>query len=943
MVRSSNKSLIMKDNILSYTLIILLLMFGVYSSLSPHQSQAATASESLDTNKESAPELSLSREELSWLKAHPNIQLGASTSYPPLVIKNAKGAHTGMLVDLFELISQRLNTNIGLHIEDSWASIQEKAKNRKIDGLASGGRSASREEYLNSTDVLYSTYYYIFARTNDELHLKSVKDLEGMRIGYKVADTPVKSLLDRYTDVTPVPYDDNVAMTKGLMNKEVDVLIAWISYDFWRRDKLQGSVDNILLAVDNPLDMYIHIRKDWPELIPILNKVLSSIRQNELPKIMDKWFIQRSPLPTIPKIHLTKKEQAWLALNQTVRVRVTDYPPYIIPNKDGESAGIAIDYLKLLGERTGVKFIYQTSDETFPQALKGLQKHKGPDLISAMVATLDRRKSIIFSREYFNSPYMIFMRADSDQIIIGINDLSEKKIALAQGTIQQELLERDYPNISLLLFDNDIQAIEAVASQDADAYIGNMILASYIILNRRSYNLKIAAPCPFEDERYSMGIRNDWPELAGIIDKGLATITPEEQDKIRNRYISLRYDQSNKAEIIKWVLVIVGIGSTILLLFFYWNRSLSRKVKERTISLEKSKKSLETEIIVRKQAEEKIRESEIDLKKAQQVSHVGNWTWNIHSNQLEWSDEMYRIFNIDKDTFVGKLDEVINQRIHPDDKAKVESSNLSVIENKNPIPLEYRVVWADGTVRSLWAEAGELILDDSGKPAILTGIVQDITDRKQTEEKIKASLKEKETLLHEIHHRVKNNMNVISSLLNLQANNIEDGRTKKILKESQSRIFAMSAIHETLHGSENLSEIDLKKYLFKITTSIFQSSSIDPKKVKLKSDIEKMPISINQASPLGLTINELITNSLKYAFPDERKGEITVTMNKLDQELELTVMDDGIGISEEIDWKNSDTLGLKLVRTLVENQLDGSIDMESNNGTKFTIKFNIET
>jgi len=104
-----------------------------------------------------------------------------------------------------------------------------------------------------------------------------------------------------------------------------------------------------------------------------------------------------------------------------------------------------------------------------------------------------------------------------------------------------------------------------------------------------------------------------------------------------------------------------------------------------------------------------------------------------------------------------------------------------------------------------------------------------------------------------------------------------------------------------------------------------------------------MPISINQASPLGLVINELISNSLKYAFPNERKGKIYVGMKKLDSELELTVMDDGIGIPEDLDWKNSSSLGLKLVRTLVENQLDGSIDMESTNGTKFTIKFNIET
>jgi PAS domain S-box-containing protein len=220
-------------------------------------------------------------------------------------------------------------------------------------------------------------------------------------------------------------------------------------------------------------------------------------------------------------------------------------------------------------------------------------------------------------------------------------------------------------------------------------------------------------------------------------------------------------------------------------------------------------------------------------------------------------------------------------------------------------------------------------------------IMNDITEKKRKDDQIKASLKEKETLLQEIHHRVKNNMQVISSLLKLQSNNIENDQIKEVLKESQSRVYAMSAVHEILHGSENLSEIDLKGYLPKITDSIFQTYSVNPDKVVLNTDVEKLPIGINQASPLGLIINELITNSLKYAFPDKRKGEITVSMKRLGKELELSVMDNGVGMPDNLDWKNSNTLGLKLVRTLVENQLDGSIDMESNNGTKFTIKLNI--
>jgi PAS domain S-box-containing protein len=244
------------------------------------------------------------------------------------------------------------------------------------------------------------------------------------------------------------------------------------------------------------------------------------------------------------------------------------------------------------------------------------------------------------------------------------------------------------------------------------------------------------------------------------------------------------------------------------------------------------------------------------------------------------------------------------------------------------------IVWINLTVN--------LLRELDGKPKYFIGIVEDISQRKQAEERIKSSLKEKETLLHEIHHRVKNNMQVINSLLNLQSNNIQDQHVKSILKDSQSRVYAMSAIHESLHGSERLSEINLMNYLTKITTSIFQTYATDHQKVKLNNNVEEVPISLNQAYPLGLTINELISNSLKYAFPDERKGEINVNLKELDKKVELTVMDDGIGIPDGLDWKNSKSLGLKLIRTLVENQLDGSIDLDNTNGTKFTIKFNIE-
>jgi len=232
---------------------------------------------------------------------------------------------------------------------------------------------------------------------------------------------------------------------------------------------------------------------------------------------------------------------------------------------------------------------------------------------------------------------------------------------------------------------------------------------------------------------------------------------------------------------------------------------------------------------------------------------------------------------------------------------------------------------------------------DSGNEVAGTTIMAvDITERLRKEKQIQASLKEKQTLIDEIHHRVKNNMAVMASLLKMQINTEENQRVKDALKEILGRVYSMSAIHENLHHSEQLSAIDLKDYLSKLSSMLLQTYSIDTEKIALDIEAPHLKIDIEQANPLGLVLNELISNSLKYAFPGDKKGTISIKLDqKNGQNAELIIKDDGVGMPKDFDWKTADSLGLKLVRTLVEHQLDGSIDMESENGTQFTIKFDI--
>jgi len=242
----------------------------------------------------------------------------------------------------------------------------------------------------------------------------------------------------------------------------------------------------------------------------------------------------------------------------------------------------------------------------------------------------------------------------------------------------------------------------------------------------------------------------------------------------------------------------------------------------------------------------------------------------------------------------------------------------------------------NGRGADLWVRASPL-LDKEGQSYGAIESVRDISDRKNAEKEIKKSLKEKEVLLREIHHRVKNNMQIVSSLLNLQIQYEDLDETVGVLKESQGRVKSMAIIHEKLYQSSSFSEINFKEYIENLLLDIFYSYGVKTGEIESELDIQNIHLNIETAIPLGLIINELLTNTIKYAFPN-CKGNIKIKLESKNDFIELSIADDGIGISEDIDLENSKTLGFQLVENLV-NQLDGELKLIRNHGTEFIITF----
>jgi PAS domain S-box-containing protein len=219
----------------------------------------------------------------------------------------------------------------------------------------------------------------------------------------------------------------------------------------------------------------------------------------------------------------------------------------------------------------------------------------------------------------------------------------------------------------------------------------------------------------------------------------------------------------------------------------------------------------------------------------------------------------------------------------------------------------------------------------------LVCIGNDIKDVKKVE-KVEKSLEEKNVLLSEIHHRVKNNLQIISSLLNLQSHYIDDEKDKIIFKDSQSRVKSMAMIHEKLYQSLDFSKVDFKGYIFSLTTHLFQTYNTNSENVKLNLDVEDIALNMDTAIPCGLIINELLSNSLKYAFPHGKKGCINIKLKSEDSLLILEIEDNGIGFPEGYDFDNNDSLGLQLVSSLVR-QIEGKLEIIAKDGTKFKIIF----
>jgi PAS domain S-box-containing protein len=635
-----------------------------------------------------------------------------------------------------------------------------------------------------------------------------------------------------------------------------------------------------------------------------------------------------SPLPVwtkeVPKIELSPAEKTWLNNNYTVRVRVTDSAPYLY-SKDGKPVGIAVDMINAVSERTGIKFHFVMPSPPFSTDLKRLIQHAGPDLIATLMPTPEREKNILFTKSYISSPRFIFTRNDAE-FVSSIESLSGKTVAVIKDYVVHTDLAKNYPDINLLTCKNNEDALKAVSSGKAFAFIGDLIATPAMINEFGLKNLKAVAPSSLQDHSIAMGIRNDWPELRDIINKAMVAMPHEEKAAIINKWSTVKFEHGIRtADILKWILAVVGTASGLVLFFVFWNRRLKKQAQARAGELERSNESLKAEISERKNVEDELRRSRDYLKNL--TNSMGDAVFSIKmpERKIEWVNDYFRILGYDPKECIGKSTEFLYPQRNDflafgDTLAEFIAEGKSIFHTEAVLRRKSGEVFPAEITVTLFREKKELVR--------ITGIVRDITERKNNEKALGnyqvrlkalatqltiAEEKERRRIAVDLHDHVCQSL----ALMRIQVSAIRKNVFEPTLTAKLDDVSG--TLQQTLQDTRHLMSDLSSPLMMEIGLSAAISEWLDKQvaqqhnlKTEFIDDMDEHRQNILESDVrviLFRHVRELLINVIKHA----RAKKVSVRIQEEDNLMKIFVKDDGIGFDPDAaNTKNGQDSGFGL-------------------------------
>ncbi|MCA1950659.1 MAG: transporter substrate-binding domain-containing protein, partial [Treponema sp.] len=592
-----------------------------------------------------------------------------------------------------------------------------------------------------------------------------------------------------------------------------------------------------------------------------------------------------------------------------------NYPPYVFRNNAGEVQGIIPDQWKAWSRVTGIKVRFDDMD--WSKAQEEIRAGRA-DVIDSIFKTPDRERIFDFLEPYADIPVSVYFHK-SISGIGSVQDLTGFRIAVKEGDAAIDVLQSK--GITDFLYFPSYEAIiRAAQAKDVRIFCIDEPPANYFLYK---YNLEMQFKKGFtlysgqfhRAVRKSRSTLPDGRDLYTALKKGFEAIPDEEYKNIEKHWLGQEIGRP-----INWlpILMVGSIGLGLILLLILFTIALRIKVAQRTAELIQKNRAL-----IRSE-----RKNQAFINALPDLFLI-----------LDRDGRYIDIKTSNPAILIGEERDLLGRTIADVGMSPVLVSQFldaisRALQSQSVVVIEYDLNVIEG-LRHFEARIVRL----GGEQDLVLFIVRDITEQHKMQEALALSLREKETLLKEIHHRVKNNLQVVSSLIQLQAASLTSEHDQILLEETQQRIRTMAQVHELLYRSDRLSSIEMKEYLERLLDELSSAYYETRLQVNITMDIDPIEVSLDMATPLGLIFNEAVTNAFKYAYKSRNGGFLAISLKRLPTGgRRLLISDDGPGLPENWQERAKTSLGFTLIETLVQ-QIKGHMEINSEKGTTISITF----
>jgi len=533
------------------------------------------------TGWEKSIDLPLTGEEKAWLAKHPAIDIGVDGNWPPIDYIDALGNHRGIAADYIKSLEQRL----GIKFNPIPGPTFKEMLNKVITGELKVGTTItskpSREEKLIFTEPFLYVQKVIVTNKNYTSDLTNIEALYDKTVAIEDGFNTMKQLQKLHPRIQLKSVETTLDALKEVSWGKADAYIGNQAVAQWLIR--QNQFTNLVFAGDpglgrSPQNFAVtKADPEWAPLAGILEKALGTISESERIDIENRWLGLNSQTnqPKKATVVLSDKERQWLKTHKSLRLGIDPFwPPVEYFHTDGETyLGMASDVVALLSERLDVA-MKPTTGITWPQVHERA-RNKEIDILPTVTRTATRDEYLNFTSPYLIFPQVIFTRNDVSFFLSGLGDLTGRRIVVERGYVTEERLKHDYPNLALIRVGNTVEALNKLSSGEVDAYVGNLTIGSYLINEHGLNNIKVAAPTPYNN-KLSIGVRKDWPEMLSIMQKALDSIAPDEMGEIRQKWMKIRYEKKIDYRLL-WQ--VAGGALIIIILTLVWVAQIHRQRK----------------------------------------------------------------------------------------------------------------------------------------------------------------------------------------------------------------------------------------------------------------------------------------------------------------------------------------------------------------------------